>query len=85
MAAKSLSVLAGEADDDVGGEGDAGHRVAHARHEVAVGGARCSPPHALEHPVRSRLHRQVDVLQIVGCVGHGRERRGIEVRGMRAR
>ena len=54
--------LAGEADDDVGGDREVGDRVARRREplEVALGGV--AAVHARERAVAPRLQRQVQVL-----------------------
>ena len=54
--------LAGEADDDVGGDGDVAPRVLHPLDAAHVLVARVEPLHSLEHARRSGLHRQMHVI-----------------------
>ena len=63
--------LAAEADDDVGGERDTGHRGAQHGDGVAVEAGAVAARHALEDPVVPGLHGQVDFLADAGEVAHG--------------
>jgi hypothetical protein len=54
--------LAGEADDDVGGDRAVGHEPADQRDAVHVAAAVVGAAHRLEDRARPRLQRQVDVL-----------------------
>ena len=63
--------LAGEADDDVGGEGDARDRSPEPRDHLEVDLAGIAPEHAAEHRVGAALHRQVHVLAHRRRFGHG--------------
>ena len=62
--------LAGEPDDDVGGDGDVGDRVADAIEPAEVALAAVGTLHRLQHGVRTRLQREVDVLADLLALGH---------------
>ena len=77
--------LAGEADDDVGGERHTRNRPANAVDAVEVAFARVAAQHALEHARRPALHRQVHVLADGRHLGHRLNDAVAEVVGVRAR
>ena len=68
---KILLGLAGEADDDVAGEGHAGDLLAGVVHQFQVLRRRVMAVHLLQQPVAAGLHRQVDVLAQVRLRGDG--------------
>ena len=77
--------LAGEADDDVGAEGDVGDRGAHAGDEVEVALAGVGAAHRLEDARRAGLERQMDVLADGVALGDRGDHRLAEVLRVRAR
>ncbi len=63
--------LTGEADDDVAGEGDAGHGPAGVLDEFEVLRNGVMAIHLGQYPVRAALHRQMQVLAQVRLRGNG--------------
>ena len=71
--------LAGEADDDVGGDREVGDRGARRGEALEVAGRGVAAVHARERAVAPRLERQVQVLAHRGALGHRRDRLGPQV------
>ena len=69
--AEVLLRLAGEADDDVGGQRQVGDGGAHLLDQPQVALAAVRPPHRLQHAGRAGLERQVRVLADRVALGHG--------------
>src|SRR4029453_13355373 len=65
--------LAGEADDDVGGEGEPGDGGARAAQDPEVAAAAVAAAHEPQDPVGAGLQREVDVLAQGPAGGHGPE------------
>ena len=66
--------LAGEADNDVGGDGDVGHGVAQTAEGVKVGFAGVTAAHGFEDGVGAGLHGQVKVVAELGKRAEGAEK-----------
>ena len=77
--------LAGEADDDVRGQGAVGDVLADLGDAVEIALAVVGAPHRLEDPARARLQRQVDVLAERGQLGVGADHVLAHVLRVRAR
>jgi hypothetical protein len=77
--------LPGETDDEVGRERDVGDRLLELGDQLEVTGACVSAIHALEHPIGSRLQRQVQVLAYLGHVADGADQARRQVVGIRRR
>ncbi len=54
--------LAGEADDDIGADGDTGHFFTQPRDETSVLNEVVTALHGFKDGITARLHRQVDLL-----------------------
>ncbi len=76
--------LAREADDHVGGYCQVGDRPASGREAIEVAGGVVATVHRRQHPVAARLQGQVEVLAHRWGLGHGRDRLGVEILGVRA-
>ena len=63
--------LPGEADDDVGGQHQAGHDALGVAHQVQVLLPGVAAVHLLQHPVVAGLEGQVQLLGHMGAAGHG--------------
>ena len=68
---KILFRLTGEADDDVAGEGDAGHGLAGVLDELQILLDGVMAVHLLQQPVGAALHRQMQVLAQFRLGGNG--------------
>ncbi len=63
--------LAGETDDDVGGDGNARDELADARHQPPVVGDSVAASHPRQHLVVARLDGNLNVLTDFGQLGDG--------------
>ena len=77
--------LAAKADQDVGGQGDAGQGRPHAGREGVVGGPRVAAPHAAQHRVRPRLGGHVHLLAYVWVGRHHVQHGVVKVLGVGGR
>ena len=75
--------LAGEADDDVGGDRGVGHGGAHTLDDAEVLLPPVGAPHRAQHPVGARLQRHVQLVHHVGRLGHRLDHVVGELRGVR--
>ena len=83
--AEVLLRLPREPDDDVRREREVGNGCAHLPDELQVALAPVGSPHALQHPARAGLERQVGVLADRSALGHRPDDGLTEVLRMRAR
>ena len=77
--------LAGEADDEVGGEGDVGARAAHALDDVEIVAPRVAAVHRGQDAVGARLHRQMQIGRERRVLGVGGDQLLVHVVGVRGR
>ena len=76
--------LAGEPDDDVGRHRQVVDRGPGRGEPFEVTRRRVAAAHGAQHAVAARLERKVQLLADLGRLGHGRDRFGPQVLGMRA-
>ena len=76
IGARGLEVglgLAGEADDDVGGQCEFSNRRPQAIHHPLVFAERVGAVHRRQHRIRRRLEREVDLRHHLAALGHRRD------------
>ena len=78
-----LQRLAGEAGDDIGGDGAVGQVATYGRHAVQIPLHGVFPVHQLQHPVAATLHRKVDTTADVRMPCHHLQQPVAEVLGVR--